>query len=130
MFAGGRNANFASGMWDAIKSECFSAKRLLFAIMAFYEINLAVLVIVNAALLYKQRHRREPISATGEVDDDLDGKTNSGQQDCAIRFKREFYPAYVLVFAADWLQVHKVFKALLEGVCTDSPLGTAHLRSV
>ena len=73
--------------------------------MAFYEINLAVLGLVNAYLLYRQRRQQRKISTLGESEDPLEAKLEKEGQDAVTRFKRVFYPAYILVFAADWMQV-------------------------
>ena len=71
--------------------------------MAFYEINLAVLAVVNAFLLYRQRRKQRKVSTLSE--DPLEAKLEKEGQNAVTRFKRMFYPAYVLVFAADWMQV-------------------------
>ena len=73
--------------------------------MAFYECNLAVLGLVNAYLLYRQRRQQRKISTLGEAEDPLEAKLEKEGQDAVTRFKRVFYPAYILVFAADWMQV-------------------------
>ena len=75
--------------------------------MAFYEINLAVLGVVNAILLYRQRRQQGKPFKLSEADDLLEVRNEKDGQDAIARFKREFYPAYVLVFAADWLQVRR-----------------------
>ena len=76
--------------------------------MAFYEINLAVLVVVNATLLYQQRRRNvRAATALPEAGDLLETKDEKDRRGAVSRFKRDFYPAYVLIFAADWLQVYR-----------------------
>ena len=76
-----------------------------YSTMAFYEINLAVLGIVNVFLLYRQRRQQKKPIKPSSVVDPLEERNEKNGQDAVVRFKREFYPAYVLVFAAAWMQV-------------------------
>lgn len=85
--------------------------------MAFYESNLAVLGVVNVFLLYRQRKQQRKAFTLSDEHDPLEARNEKDGQDAVARFKREFYPAYVLVFAADWMQV----RLNPEGSnCTDS----------
>ena len=71
--------------------------------MAFYQINFAVLVLANSLLALKQHSLNLPIRLEEEVESET--KITDGEQAIA-RFKKEFFSVYLLVFGADWLQVH------------------------
>lgn len=73
--------------------------------MAFYESNLVILVIVNAFLLYKQRQQHKAPSTLIETKDQLEAENEKIGDGRVTKFKRQFYPAYILVVGADWLQV-------------------------
>ena len=74
--------------------------------MAFCETNLAVQIVFNALLLYNQRRRQREVSALDEADECLEVKTRN--KDAVTRFKKGYFPAYLLVSTADWLQVDKL----------------------
>ncbi|KAI4173469.1 MAG: hypothetical protein LQ348_006575 [Seirophora lacunosa] len=80
--------------------------------MDFYQVNLFAFVLLNSSLIYRQ-HRREKAADLSEKiqacetenlisGDDYD--SSPPQQDEAATFKKLFFPVYVLVWAADWLQ--------------------------
>lgn len=76
--------------------------------MAFYEINLAVLVLINAVLFLRQRKT----SATAESDraDSAveEASERKWEDDASQRtaFIRKYLSAYLLATAGDWLQVN------------------------
>lgn len=80
--------------------------------MDFYQVNLFAFVLLNSSLIYRQ-HRREKAADLSEKiqacetenlinGDDYD--SSPPEQDRAATFKKLFFPVYVLVWAADWLQ--------------------------
>ncbi|KAL9011930.1 MAG: hypothetical protein Q9173_003267 [Seirophora scorigena] len=80
--------------------------------MDFYQVNLFAFVLLNSSLIYRQ-HRREKAAdlsekiQAGETENLIDGDdydSSPPEQDRAATFKKLFFPVYVLVWAADWLQ--------------------------
>ena len=72
--------------------------------MAFYEINVAILVVLNALAYYKQRQWQKQGLTLGNTGGAPGQESEEGQQAYVARFKRQFFSAYILVVAADWLQ--------------------------
>lgn len=72
--------------------------------MAFYEANLIVLVLLCAILLFRLRQldTRKPQQETNREEEPK--ITSALGQEAISRFKKAFFPAYCLVYAADWLQ--------------------------
>ncbi|TDZ30305.1 Molybdate-anion transporter [Colletotrichum spinosum] len=85
--------------------------------MDFYSANLAVFVVGNAYMLYRQYKRQkeeageelehEVTEAEHRSDDDAENQTpllGTDTTDVAQRFQRDYFPVYALAMAADWLQ--------------------------
>ncbi|KAI4145609.1 MAG: hypothetical protein L6R39_003751 [Caloplaca ligustica] len=79
--------------------------------MDFYQINLVAFVLLNGSMLYRQyrRERRAELSEKMqecETEDLMgdDGSVDLSQNNSAAAFKSIFFPVYVLVWGADWLQ--------------------------
>ncbi|KAL8387140.1 hypothetical protein RB595_010127 [Gaeumannomyces hyphopodioides] len=82
----------------------------------FYQVNLAVLAAGSAYLLYKQWkvQPREPAAALLSQHRDLqDPESLPSAAAAASKFKHDFFVAYALAVAADWLQgpyIYAVYK--------------------
>lgn len=79
--------------------------------MAFYQINLVAFVLLNGSMLYRQ-YRQDKRAQLSEkiqrydIENDED-EARTIDPDAAIaakQFTDNFFPVYVLVWAADWLQ--------------------------
>jgi hypothetical protein len=70
--------------------------------MSFYQLNFAALATANAALAYshyRELNRQETIASIGpEIE-------KSARREEIARFTKDFLAVYLLVVAADWLQV-------------------------
>ncbi|KAI4166945.1 MAG: hypothetical protein LQ343_007617 [Gyalolechia ehrenbergii] len=75
--------------------------------MAFYQINLFAFVLLNCSLIYRQ-HRQERAAELSEKLQQYETENlinvSLPEQDSALTFKKLFFPVYILVWAADWLQ--------------------------
>ncbi|KAL8714306.1 MAG: hypothetical protein Q9220_001637 [cf. Caloplaca sp. 1 TL-2023] len=85
--------------------------------MDFYHLNLAAFVLLNGSMVYRQYRHEKSIEISEKVQDcDTENvsSTESDEDDGNVsieppttspsRFKRLFYPVYILVWGADWLQ--------------------------
>ncbi|PNS15199.1 hypothetical protein CAC42_8200 [Sphaceloma murrayae] len=77
--------------------------------MAFYEINLGVLVLINFFLFFQQRPTRysPPEDDSSETDDEIERASEDKANPDADRrnaFTRAYLTAYLLATAGDWLQ--------------------------
>ena len=70
--------------------------------MNFYQLNFVALVAANTALAYRQYRRRKWPEITAKLGPEIE--KSAGKEEIA-RFKKDFYSTYLLVVAADWLQV-------------------------
>ena len=72
--------------------------------MAFYLVNLAVLVLANGLLLFQQyvANKRDEFQETQTQDPEI--KPGDGKE-AIRRFEKDFFTVYLLAVAADWLQV-------------------------
>ena len=77
--------------------------------MSFYQVNFAALVAVNTGLAYKQYRQGQWQEATASMGPEIEKSV--GKEEIS-RFTRNFFTIYLLVVAADWLQVRT--KSLLE----------------
>ncbi|KAL9046004.1 MAG: hypothetical protein Q9214_001058 [Letrouitia sp. 1 TL-2023] len=76
--------------------------------MDFYQVNLLAFVLLNGSMVYRQ-YKKEKAAEISEKLLDCDtesliGDANIPQTDSATAFTKTFFPVYVLVWAADWLQ--------------------------
>lgn len=74
----------------------------------FYQVNLTVLAVANAYLLYKQwktKPREPSLVLLSQHQDHQDPETLARAAAVASKFKYDFFVAYALAVAADWLQV-------------------------
>ncbi|KLU83105.1 hypothetical protein MAPG_02171 [Magnaporthiopsis poae ATCC 64411] len=74
----------------------------------FYQVNLVVLAVANAYPLYKQwkTKPREPTPVLlSQRQDRQDPESLARAATVASKFKHDFFVAYALAVAADWLQV-------------------------
>lgn len=70
--------------------------------MTFYQLNFAVLVTANAALAYRQYRKLKRQEKLANIGPEIE---NSGEREESARFTKDFFTVYLLVVAADWLQV-------------------------
>lgn len=86
--------------------------------MSFYELNLVVLVLLNAILFYRQRNR--PAAKLPKPDPDeqiskelrLGDSVISAEDTESNHFVRRYLIGHLLAFAGDWLQVSHMNRAL------------------
>lgn len=79
--------------------------------MSFYEINVALLVLLNVALYYRQSGR--PATSTTElsIDEEIskaldpDDFEDSVPRSTINTFVKQYLTGHLLAFAGDWLQV-------------------------
>lgn len=71
----------------------------------FYHLNLAALVGINAALLYRQQIAERSPSTRAKVDNDHEKPPATAGSQSVSEFKRNYFLVYILVVASDWLQV-------------------------
>lgn len=87
--------------------------------MSFYELNLVVLVLLNAALFYRQRSKPSAKSAKADPDekdpnefhpvDSIISPVETGSKE----FVKRYLIGHLLAFAGDWLQVCMIY------ICSD-----------
>ena len=94
--------------------------------MEFYQLNFAALVAVNTGFTYRQyrqgKRKQKPASIVSEIE------KSAGKEEIA-RFTNDFFTIYLLVVAADWLQV-SIGNSLGDGGTNTRMTGSSHLRSV
>ena len=73
--------------------------------MSFYQINLAVFSLGNAFLLYRQYRSAQETEHAGHKDDSDAEQQVPATKDEVKKFELDFFVAYGLAVAADWLQV-------------------------
>lgn len=82
--------------------------------MAFYEVNLCILGVINACIFYHQRRagsasvqvssKSEP--EAGRADGEVVNDPNPVKYDASVRnFVKTYLVGHLLAFAGDWLQV-------------------------
>lgn len=76
----------------------------LAAIMSFYEYNIYVFVAIVAGVGYlQQKHKGNSGRSRSRYDTELGrSTTDSGEM---WKFKKTFFPVYILVLGSDWIQV-------------------------
>lgn len=81
--------------------------------MAFYQTNLGVLVVLNTFLFYRQRRSNRPIQNVNsdlEEDADEEPKEFAAEADTRVAdFVKQYLAGHLLAFAADWLQVSRLY---------------------
>lgn len=70
--------------------------------MSFYQLNFATLVAANAVLAYRQYRQAIWQEITPKTTPDIEKSARKGEID---QFTKDFFVVYLLVVAADWLQV-------------------------
>lgn len=70
--------------------------------MSFYQLNFATLVAANTVLAYRQYRQRKWQELAADIS--LEVEKSEGKKEIA-RFTEDFFTIYLLVVAADWLQV-------------------------
>jgi hypothetical protein len=70
--------------------------------MSFYQLNFATLVAVNTGLAYRQYHQGRRQEVTANIGPEIE--KSAGKEEIAL-FTKDFFTIYLLVVAADWLQV-------------------------
>ena len=99
--------------------------------MSFYQVNFATLVAANAVLAYRQYRQAIWQEITPKTTPDIEKSARKGEID---QFTKDFFVVYLLVVAADWLQVsitiaplhpnnQQVDRALTYMRCTDMRKG-------
>ena len=82
--------------------------------MSFYELNLLVLVLINAGLFYRQRKRTstkptEPAHHDKALPEDLEAEdpllSTAAVETDYKDFVKRYLIGHLLAFAGDWLQV-------------------------
>lgn len=80
-------------------------------IMAFYQTNLGVLVVLNALLFYRQRRSSRPSqNLNSDLEEDTIEEPKKFVQETDTRvsdFVKQYLAGHLLAFAADWLQVSR-----------------------
>lgn len=80
--------------------------------MDLYKATFAVSILLNSIFMY-QTHRSSRTLETSTSDkDDQRGRTDSDREGIS-KLKRRFFPIYLLVNAADWLQgpyIYPIYK--------------------
>jgi hypothetical protein len=94
--------------------------------MEFYRLNFAALVAVNTGFTYRQyrqgKRKQKPTSIGLEIE------KSAGKEEIA-RFTNDFFTIYLLVVAADWLQV-SIGNSLGDGGTNTRMAGSSHLCPV
>ena len=70
--------------------------------MSFYQLNFATLVAANAVLAYRQYRQAIWQEITPKTTPDIEKPARKGE---IGQFTKDFFVVYLLVVAADWLQV-------------------------
>lgn len=79
--------------------------------MSFYELNLVVLVLLNAVLFYRQRKRSPPKFTKADLDEQTSKELHLGdsiisaEDPGSYHFVKQYLIGHLLAFAGDWLQV-------------------------
>ena len=94
--------------------------------MEFYRLNFAALVAVNTGFAYRQyqqgKCKPKKASIVSEVE------KSAGEEEIA-QFKKDFFTIYLLVVAADWLQV-SISNSSGDGRTNSGVTGSSHLRPI
>jgi flagellar biogenesis protein FliO len=94
--------------------------------MEFYQLNFAALVAVNTGCTYRQyrqdKQKRKRVSIVSEIE------KSAGKEEIT-RFTNDFFAIYLLVVAADWLQV-SISNSFGDGGTNTKMTGSSHLCSV
>jgi hypothetical protein len=94
--------------------------------MEFYQLNFAALVAVNAGFAYRQYRQGKCKPKTASIVSEVEKST--GEEEIA-RFTNDFFTIYLLVVAADWLQV-SISNSSSDGSTKTGMIGSSHLRLV
>jgi hypothetical protein len=94
--------------------------------MEFYQLNFAALVVANTGFTYRQyrqgKRKQKKASIVSETE------KCAGKEEIA-RFTNDFFTIYLLVVAADWLQV-SISNSLGDGGTNTGMAGSSYLCSV
>lgn len=79
--------------------------------MSFYGVNLAVLIVLNSLLFYRERRSTKlaPVS-NANLEDDLDEELKDFDVEPNTKvfdFAKQYLVGHLLAYAADWLQVSR-----------------------
>lgn len=84
---------------------------IYYVIMAFYQTNLGVLVVLNALLFYRQRRSNRPTqNLESDLEEDMLEEPKKFVEEIDTRvsdFVKQYLAGHLLAFAADWLQVSR-----------------------
>jgi len=94
--------------------------------MEFYQLNFAALVAVNTGFTYRQYRQSKRKQKTASIVSEIEKL--AGKEETA-RFTNDFFTIYLLVVAADWLQV-SISDSLGDGGTNTGMTGSPHLCSV
>jgi hypothetical protein len=94
--------------------------------MDFYQLNFAALVAINAGFMYRQYQQGKCKPKAAGIVSEIEKAV--GKEEIA-RFTSDFFTIYLLVVAADWLQV-SIRNSLSEGGTNTRMTGSSHLCSV
>ncbi|KAL8731012.1 MAG: hypothetical protein Q9166_003663 [cf. Caloplaca sp. 2 TL-2023] len=77
--------------------------------MDFYQVNLIAFVLVNGSMVYRQYQREKRVELSEKLqefdtENDLEDVNINAATSSAKQFANIFFPVYVLVWGADWLQ--------------------------
>ena len=76
--------------------------------MNYYAANVVGLATLNAVLSYFQWTQQEKrVNNSKAIDSGVEAESSPLEDARYTLFKRKFLPVYLLVFGADWLQVHR-----------------------
>jgi hypothetical protein len=81
--------------------------------MAFYELNVFVLIVVNVVLFLRQHERSKPQAPKPSIDEEISKVLNMEDSEtepqlpsgAAKIFVKQYLIGHLLAFAGDWLQV-------------------------
>ena len=91
--------------------------------MEFYQLNFAALVVVNTGFTYRQYRRGKRKQKLAGIVSEVEGSAGNEEID---RFTNDFFIIYLLVVAADWLQV-SISNSSGDGGTNSGMTGSSHL---
>ena len=91
--------------------------------MEFYQLNFAALVAVNIGFAYRQYRQSKCKPKTANIVSEIE--KSAGEEEIA-RFTNDFFTIYLLVVAADWLQV-SINNSSSDGGTNTGMIGSSHL---